>query len=105
MRAVLSDRLQVHGRVVSTSIQPSVNGPTVNSIVRASHVTSHTKQVSAGMTATLYAEFGGTVPCELVAEVVRTVVDENRHVALEPAVALYLIEARQRLERFIRART
>lgn len=62
-------------------------------------------QLSAGMTATLVAELEGRVPNELVAEVVRTVLDDSRQAAQDREVEVTMIEARQRLARFIRARS
>jgi hypothetical protein len=57
------------------------------------------------MTATLSAELGGEVPDELVAEIVQTVLDESRQAAQNRAVEFTMLEARKRLERFIRARS
>ncbi len=73
--------------------------------VRTSHVISDNMQLSAGMAADLFAELGGRVPNELVAEIVRTVLDDNRRAAQEREVEVTMSEARQRLERFIRARS
>ena len=56
------------------------------------------------MTATRYGELGGRVPNELVAEIVRTVLDEN-HASPMCSVDVTMLEARKRLERFIRARS
>ncbi len=56
------------------------------------------------MTATLSVELEGRVPPGLVAEIVRAILDESRQAALDRAVELTMIEARKRLERFIRAR-
>lgn len=71
--------------------------------LNARHVMSDCKQ-SAGMTATLTAELAGRVPPGLVAEIVRSVLDEGRQAAQHPADEFMMFEARQRLERFIRAR-
>jgi hypothetical protein len=60
--------------------------------------------MQAGMTATLSVELEGRVPPGLVAEIVRAILDESRQAALDRAVELTMIEARKRLERFIRAR-
>ena len=75
-----------------------------NSLLRAGHTTSDNKQLSAEMSATLSAELEGRVPPGLVAEVVRSVLDESRQPAQQRAVEFTMLEARQRLERFIRAR-
>lgn len=74
------------------------------SLLRASHPTSDSKQLSAEMSATLSAELEGRVPPGLVAEVVRSVLDESRQSAQQRAVEFTMAEARQRLDRFIRAR-
>jgi hypothetical protein len=60
--------------------------------------------MQAGMTATLSVELEGRVPPGLVAEIVRAILDESRQAAHDRAVELTMIEARKRLERFIRAR-
>lgn len=70
-----------------------------------SDATQLSAQLSAGMTATLVAELEGRVPKELVAEIVRTVLDDNRQAAQEREVEVTMIEARQRLARFVRARS
>lgn len=67
-------------------------------------VTSESKQLSAGMTANLSAELEGMVAPDLIADIVRAVVDESRHTPADRAVESMMSEARQRLERFIRAR-
>jgi hypothetical protein len=72
--------------------------------VRESHPRSDSKQLSAEMSATLSAELEGRVPPGLVAEIVRAVLDESRQAAQERAAELTMIEARQRVDRFIRAR-
>jgi hypothetical protein len=56
------------------------------------------------MTATLSVELDGRVPPGLIAEIVRAVLDESRQTAQDRAVEIIMLEARQRLERFIRAR-
>jgi hypothetical protein len=56
------------------------------------------------MSATLSAELEGRVPPGLVTEIVRAVLDESRQAAQERAAELTMIEARQRVDRFIRAR-
>jgi hypothetical protein len=73
-------------------------------MLRASHATSDNKQLSAQMSATLSVELEGRVPPGLVAEIVRSVLDESRQAAQDRAVELTMVEARKRLERFIRAR-
>lgn len=70
-----------------------------------SHVVSDSKQLNAEMTATLCTELDGRVPPALVDEVVRAILDESRRAAPGPALELTMVEARQRLERFVRART
>jgi phage-related baseplate assembly protein len=77
---------------------------TRTNMLRPSHVTSESKKLSAGMTATLSAELEGRVPDELVAEIVRAVLDESRRAAQDRVGELTMVEARVRLERFIRAR-
>jgi hypothetical protein len=64
---------------------------------------SDNKQLSVGMTATLFAELNGMVARELVADIVRGVLDESRQHARDLTVESTMLEARQRLERFIRA--
>jgi len=57
------------------------------------------------MTANLSAELEGMVAPDLIADIVRAVVDESRHTPADRAVeSMMMSEARQRLERFIRAR-
>lgn len=62
-------------------------------------------QLSAGMTATLSAELHGRVADDLVADIVRTVLDEGRQDDQDQAAESTMLEVRQRLERFIRARS
>jgi len=68
-------------------------------------VTGDSSQSSAAITATLLAELGGGVAHELVADIVRGVLDESRHASQDRTVESTMLEARRRLERFIRART
>jgi hypothetical protein len=68
-------------------------------------MTNDSRQLSAGMTATLSAELEGRVAQDLVADIVRAVLDEGRQDAQDRAVESTMLEARQRLERFIRARS
>lgn len=68
-------------------------------------MTSDSRQLSAAMTATLTADLEGRVPVDLVADIVRAVLDESRQVAQNRGVELSMFEARRRLERFIRARS
>lgn len=63
------------------------------------------KQLYAVMTATLSAELEGRVPADLVADLVRAVLDESRRSAHDRGVEPTMLEARQRVERFIRARS
>ena len=73
--------------------------------LRAGHSVSDPKQVNAEMTATLSAELAGRVPPGLVDEIVRAILDESREADQHPVAEITMLEARQRLERFIRART
>jgi hypothetical protein len=73
-------------------------------ILRTTRVTSDSKQLSAGMAATLSAELGGRVSPDLVADVVRAVLDESRPAGGQEAAESAMTEARKRLRRFIRAR-
>lgn len=57
------------------------------------------------MTAALSAELDDSVPIELIAEIVRSVLDDGRRATLNAAEGAAMIEARLRIERFIRART
>jgi hypothetical protein len=72
--------------------------------LRAGPATSDSKQLTAEMSATLSVELEGRVPPGLVSEIVRSVLDERRQPAQQRAVELTMLEARQRLERFVRAR-
>ncbi|MGZ4609870.1 MAG: hypothetical protein ACXV2H_06400 [Actinomycetes bacterium] len=60
--------------------------------------------MSAHMAARLSTELGSAIPGELVADVVRGVLDEHRHDAHQQATVSLMREARHRLERFQRAR-
>lgn len=62
-------------------------------------------QRSAAMTAALSAELEGRVPADLVAEIVRAVIDESHKAGRDRGVKPTMFEARQRLERFVRARS
>lgn len=53
----------------------------------------------------LSAELEGKVPADLVADLVRAVLDESRQAAHERGVEPTMAEARARLERFVRARS
>ena len=64
-----------------------------------------TKQSWALMSETLSAELEGRVPADLVADLVRAVLDESRQAAHDRGVEPTMREARQRLERFVRARS
>jgi len=68
-------------------------------------VPSELKLLSTGMTATLSAELDGTVPIELVAEIVRSVLDDSGQAAQAGTTESAMAEARLRLARFVRART
>jgi len=78
---------------------------TSTSTLGVGHRRSDSKQLSAEMTATLSAELGEGVPRELIDEIVRAVLDESRQAARDWAAEFMMLEARQRLERFIRARS
>ncbi len=69
------------------------------------HTKGDTKQSWALMSETLSAELEGRVPADLVADLVRAVLDESRQAAHDHGVEPTLREARQRLERFVRARS
>lgn len=62
------------------------------------------EQRSTVMTATLSAEMAGRVPADLVADIVRALLDESWQTAQDRRVEPTMPEARRRLERFIRAR-
>jgi len=64
---------------------------------------SDTRQLSAGLTATLFAQLEQRAPIELVADIVRGVLDESRRSVRARAAGPVMIAARQRLERLIRA--
>jgi hypothetical protein len=81
----------------SPSLDPHSRTATVRPTANAS------RQLSTVMTATLSAELEGRVPADLVADIVRTVLDESRQAAHDWGVQPTMIEARQRLERLIRA--
>jgi len=66
-------------------------------------MTGDDRQLPARMTATLFAEFDGRVTNELIADIVRTVLDERRQSAPDRAAEATILEARRRLECFIRA--
>jgi hypothetical protein len=57
------------------------------------------------MAAALSTELQGKVPDEIVAEIVRAVLDETRKATKDQVIELTMAEARKRLERFIRARS
>jgi phage-related baseplate assembly protein len=63
------------------------------------------RHLSTVMTASLSAELEGKVPADLVADIVRAVEDESRRSAHDRGVEPTMAVARQRLERFIRARS
>ena len=64
-----------------------------------------TNQSWALMSETLSAELEGRVPPDLVADLVRAVLDESRQAAHDRGVEPTMREARTRLERFVRARS
>lgn len=73
-------------------------------VVQVSHVAGDSEQLTAEMSAKLCAELEGRVPPGLVTEIVRSVLDESRDSTEEHAAEFTMLEARLRLERFIRAR-
>lgn len=78
---------------------------TRNVILRAKRpVASENTQLSARMTATLSAEMQDRVAGDLIADIVRAVLYDGRQTAKDRSGESLLTEARQRLERFIRAR-
>ena len=94
---------------------PTTLAKTRSLSARDPHSTSHTavrpammsdsRQLSTVMTATLSAEMEGRVPADLAADLVRAVLDESRRSAHDRGVEPSMAEARQRLERFVRARS
>ena len=68
-------------------------------------ITSQRRPLSADLIATLYAELQGRVAHDLVADIVRAVLDEEGQNAQDPTGESTMLEARRRLERFIRARS
>lgn len=78
---------------------------TRNVILRAKRpAAAENTQLSARMTATLSAELEGMVGCDLIADIVRAVLYDGRQTAQDRGGESMMIEARQRLDRFIRAR-
>lgn len=75
------------------------------STLRASHAKNAKNTESVGMAAALSTELEGKVPDEIVAEIVRAVLDETRKATKDQVTELTMVEARKRLERFIRARS
>lgn len=74
--------------------------------VRASPaLTKDSRTLPADVTATLWAELDGKVAHELVADIVRAVLDEGRQDVQDPGGESAMVEARRRLEFFIRARS
>jgi hypothetical protein len=67
--------------------------------------TRDSRKLWAGMTATLSAELDGRVARDLVADIVRAVLDEGRQDVQDRAAESAMLEARRRVERFIRARS
>lgn len=57
------------------------------------------------MSEALSAELEGRIPADLVADVVRAVLDEGRQAAHDRGVEHTILESRQRLERLVRARS
>jgi hypothetical protein len=85
---------------------PSARGPNPHPHSGVKHPTKgDTKQSWALMSETLSAELEGRVPPDLVADLVRAVLDESRQAAHDRGVEPTMREARARLERFVRARS
>jgi len=63
------------------------------------------KQLSTAMTVALSAELEGRLPPDLVADLVRAVVDEGRRSAHDRGVEPTMLDARKLLKRFVRARS
>jgi len=85
---------------------PSAREPHPQPHSRVKHPTKgDTKESWAVMSQTLSAELEGRVPADLVADLVRAVLDEGRQAAHDRGVEPTMREARQRLERFVRARS
>jgi len=63
------------------------------------------RRLSTHITAALSVELAKSIPGELIADVVQGVVDEHRQDRCPPAPSSLRLEARQRLERFVRARS
>lgn len=82
------------------------NGATAapTNTLRNGRLPGDSKHLWAEMTASLSAELEGRVPPGLVAEIVQAVLDESRQAAHARAAEMTMLEARLRLERFIRAR-
>ena len=68
-------------------------------------MTDDSRQSSTVMARTLSAELEGRIPADFVADIVRGVLDESRQTAPNRASEHTMLVARQRLERFIRARS
>jgi hypothetical protein len=64
---------------------------------------SDTKRLSAGLTATLFAQLEEGAAIDLIADIVRGVLDESRQGVRDRAAEPAMIASRQRLERLIRA--
>ena len=85
---------------------PSARDPHPQPHSRVKHPTKgDTKESWAVMSQTLSAELEGRVPADLVADLVRAVLDESRQAAHDRGVEPTMREARARLERFVRARS
>jgi hypothetical protein len=68
-------------------------------------MTRDSRKLGAVMTASLSAELEGRVAHDLLADIVRTVLDDGRQDVQDRATEFVMLEARRRLERFIRARS
>ena len=96
------DRMTTRPTTLADDRRQSAATPT--SELSASQLTSDLKKLAEAMTTTLSAELEGSVPCEIIAEIVRSVLDEGRRSAPDRGAEFTMREARQRLGRFIRAR-
>lgn len=101
------------GRSTGVTTTLTLTHPAGRSVVspRGGHVrarrpiTSDWSQLSAVMIATLSAELEGRVAHDLVTDIVRAILDESRHTVQDRSAESMMLEARQRVERLVRART
>ena len=79
--------------------------PSTPSVAESAALTDNVPRLSARLIADLTADRENASGGDLIADVVRGVLDEHRHDARHPALASLLLEARHRLERLERARS